>query len=221
MLMAFVIGDLVCTVMILVGLVVLLFLLLVPKLVEWRRGEGDSKALLVVVMTILIIVVASYTTWLVLDYREWTGTRELDYSLNITAPQGAIGVVMVPITFNADLQEALEVSPGGAIEIVDTEYGMALRVVFSGNVTVRGHLEWRKEFNDYRLTMENQEHLPGTNRYWFHFDGDETTNGTVGVELSLVHNSIYKYESYQVDLVMGEGWSEHKVLWDYQEWYYG
>jgi len=219
--MAFVIGDLVCTVMILVGLAVVLFLLLMPKVVEWRRGDGDSRALLVAVMAVLIIMVASYTTWLVLDYREWTESRELDYSLNITAPQGAIGVVMVPITVNEDLQDVLEASPGGSFEIVDTDYGKALRVVFTGNVTVRGHLEQRNEFADYHLTMENPEHLPGTNRYWFHFDGDEATNGTVDVELSLVHNSIFKYELFQADLVLEEGWSEHKVLWDFQEWYYG
>jgi hypothetical protein len=220
--MAFVIGDLVCTVIVLVGLTVLLFLLLLPKVVEWRRGDGgDRRSLLVAVMAVLIIVVASYTTWLVLDYRDWTDTRQLDYSLNITAPPDTVGVLMVPVTVNADLREALEVSPGGSIELVDTEYGKALRVVFSGNVTVHGHLERERELPDYHLTMESQEHIPGTNRYWFHLDTDGDTNGTVGVELSLVHTSIYKYESFKADLVIGEGWSEHKVMWDHQEWYYG
>ena len=219
--MAFVIGDLVCTVMILVGLIVLLFLLLLPKIIEWRRGEGDTRGLLVAVMLVLILAVGSYTTWLVLDYREWTENRELEYYLNVTAPDGAIGVVLVPVTINEDLQEALEVSPGGAIELVDTEYGKALRVVFQGNVTVRGKLEWREEFDEYHLTMLNDHHLPTSHMYWFAFDGDGATNGTVGVELSLVHTSIYKFESYKANLVLEEGWSEHKVLWDYQEWYYG
>jgi hypothetical protein len=218
--MVFVIGDLVCTVMILVGLVVILFLLLMPKVVEWRRGEGDRKGI-VVVMVVLMLVVGGYTTWLVLDYREWTDTRELEYSLNITAPDGAIGVLHVPVTVNEDLRDALEVSPGGSMELVDTEHGRALRVVFSGNVTVHGHLEAREEFDPYDLTMESTGHLPGTYRYWFHFDGDTATNGTVGVELELVHSSIYKYESFQVDLQLEEGWSEQKVLWDYQTWYYG
>ena len=219
--MAFVIGDLVCTVMILVGLVVLLFLLLLPKVSELRRGEGGSRRLPVVVMVVLMVAVGGYTTWLVLDYREWTETRELEYSLNITAPDGAIGVVMVPVTENADLREVLEVTPGGSIEIVDTEHGEALRVVFSGNVTVSGRLEWREEFDEYRPTMLSDAHLPGTHRYWFHFDGDEATNGTVGVEMVLVHNSIYLHESFKADLDLREGWSERKVLWDRQEWYYG
>jgi len=219
--MAFVIGDLVCTVMILVGLVVLLFLLLLPKVVEWRRGDGDTRGLLVVVMMVLILAVGSYTTWLVLDYREWTDTRELEYYLNVTVPDGAIGVVTVPVTVNEDLLEVLEVSPGGSIELVDTEFGKALRIVYQGNVTVHGRLKWREEFDDYHLSMRNTEHLPGTHRYWFQFDGDGTANGTVGIELDLVHTSIFKYESYRADIEIGEGWSEHKVLWDRQEWYYG
>jgi hypothetical protein len=219
--MVFVIGDLVCTVMILVGLVVLLFLLLLPKVAEWRQGGGDSKGLLVVVMLVLIIAVGSYTTWLVLDYREWTDTRELEYYLNVTAPEGAIGVVMVPVTVNEDLLEVLEVSPGGSIELIDTDFGKALRIVFSGNVTVHGRLVRQEEFTTYHLSMRNTEHLPGTRNYWFHYDGDEASNSTVGIELDLVHNSIFKYESYRTDIAIGEGWSEHKVLWDLQEWYYG
>ncbi len=219
--MVFVIGDLVCTVMILVGLVVLLFLLFLPKVIELRRGDGGSRRLLVVVMAVLMVSVGAYTAWLVLDYREWTGTRELDYTLNITAPDDAIGVVLVPVTVNRDLREALSVSPGGSIEVVETEHGEALRVVFQGNVTVRGRLERMGEFDDYQLTMVSTQHLPGTHRYWFHFEGDESTNGTVGVELALVHNSIYLYESYKADLELEEDWSEMKVLWDRQEWYYG
>ncbi|UCC92352.1 MAG: hypothetical protein JSW25_06670 [Thermoplasmata archaeon] len=218
--MVFVIGDLVCTVMILVGLVVILFLLLVPKMAEWRKGEGDRRTLLVV-MVVLMVAMAGYTTWLVLDYREWTDTRELEYSLNVTAPPDAIGVLMVPVTVNKDLRDALEVSPGGSMELVDTENGEALRVVFQGNVTVRGHLVAREEFEAYDLTMEAQGHLPGTYRYWFHFDGDAATNGTVEIELELVHNSIYKYESFRAGVRLDEGWTERKVLWDHQEWYYG
>jgi hypothetical protein len=219
--MAFVIGDLVCTVIVLVGLVVLLFLLLMPKVVEWRRGSGGSKGLVVAVMVVLMLAVGGYTTWLVLDYKEWTESRELEYSLNITAPDDSIGILLVPVTVNQDLRDALEVSPGGSIGLVDTEHGKALRVVFQGNVTVRGRLEWRQEFDDYHLTMASQDHIPGTNRFWFHFDGNTATNGTVGIELALVHTSIYKFETFRADLQLDEGWSEQKVLWDHQEWYYG
>jgi hypothetical protein len=219
--MAFVIGDLVCTVMILVGLVAVLFLLMVPKVVEWRRGDGDRRSTIVVMMLVLILAMGGYTTWLVLDYQEWTDTRTLDYSLNVTAPEGSFGVVFVPVTVNEDLQEALEVSDGDSVDLVDTEYGVALRVVFSGNASVHGHLESREVFDDYQLTMVSKEHLEGTHRYWFNFDGDEATNGTVEVDLSLVHSSIYLYESYKADLHLDEGWSEQKVLWDHQEWYYG
>ncbi|NIW83944.1 MAG: hypothetical protein GWN18_15595, partial [Thermoplasmata archaeon] len=67
-------------------------------------------------------------------------------------------------------------------------------MVFQGNVTVTGRLERMGEFDDYHLTMVSTQHLPGTHRYWFHFEGDEATNGSVGVELALVHNSIYLYE---------------------------
>ncbi|NIP36378.1 MAG: hypothetical protein GWN18_15600, partial [Thermoplasmata archaeon] len=71
----------VCTVMILVGLVVLLFLLFLPKVIEWRRGDEGSRRLVVVVMAVLMVSVGAYTAWLVMDYREWTGTRELEYTL--------------------------------------------------------------------------------------------------------------------------------------------
>jgi hypothetical protein len=218
--MVFVIGDLVCTVMILVGLVVILSLLLMPKVVEWRRGEGNRKGI-VMVMVALMLSVGGYTTWLVLDYREWTETSELEYSLNITSPDQGIGILLVPVTVNADLRDALEVSPGGVMELVETEHGKALRVVFQGNVTVRGRIVSRDELDPYEPTMRNTEHIAGTHRYWFHFDGDAVTNGTVGVELELVHTSIYKYESFRADLQLEEGWSEQKLLWDRQTWYYG
>jgi hypothetical protein len=219
--MVFVIGDLVCTVMVLVGLVVLLFLLLLPKIGEWRRGQGDTKGMLVAVMLALIVVTGSYTVWLVLDYRDWTTSRELEYNLNITAPADAIGVVLVPVTVNEDLRDVLEASPGASIELVDTEHGEALKVVFQGNVSVHGRLERTEDFDDYRMTMFSRTVKPGVQRYWFHFDGGDTSNGTVGVELRLVHNSIYLWESYRADLVLEEGWAERNVLGEYEEWYYG
>lgn len=219
--MVFVIGDLVCTVMILVGLVAVLFLLLVPKVVEWRRHGGDSRRLLVVLMSVLIVLVAGYTTWLVLDYREWTESRTLDYSVNITAPEGAIGVVTVPVTVNADLRQALEASPGASFEIVDTEHGEGLRITYRGSASVSGHLEWREEFDPYRLTMFERSAAPGVHVYWFHHEAGTGSNGTVDVEFRMVHNSIYVRESYLADLTLEEGWSEREVMGEYQEWYYG
>jgi hypothetical protein len=172
-------------------------------------------------MVALIVVTGSYTAWLVLDYRDWTTSRELEYSLNITAPPDSIGVVLVPVTLNQDLRDALEASPGATIEVVDTVHGEALKVVFQGNVSVHGRLERREDFEDYRMTMFSQTVRAGVQRYWFHFDGGDTSNGTARVEFRLVHNSIYVYESYRADLVLEEGWAERNVLGEYEEWYYG
>jgi hypothetical protein len=219
--MAFVVGDFICSVMIFVGLIAIIFLLMVPKIGEYRRGEGDRKGLLVVVMVLLIIGLGSYTAWMVADYREWTETRELEYRLNITAPEDAIGVLYVPVSVHEGLQAALEVSPGGAISVVETEYGTALRVAFEGNVSVNGRIKAREKLSDYQLSMVNTAHRPQTHRYWFNFDGNERTNGTVSIELALVHSSIYKYESFSATHDLAEGWTSNKVLWDYQEWYYG
>lgn len=219
--MSFVIGDLVCTVMILVGLVAVLFLLLVPKVVEWRRQGGDGRRPVVVVMSVLIVLVAAYTTWLVLDYRDWTETRTLDYSVNITAPEGAVGVVMVPVTVNRDMRNALEASPGASFELVDTEHGRALRVTFTGSVTVSGHLERREEFDPYRPTMFIRSAGPGVHVYWFFYESGTGSNGTVDVELRLVFDSLNVHESYLADLTLEEGWSEQDVMGEYQEWNYG
>ena len=122
--MVFIIGDLVCTVIVLVGLIVLTSLLLVPKLVELRRGLDGSRRLLVVVMVAAMVFLGAYVTWLYMDYHEWTVTKTLDYGLNITAGENVSGVIYVPVTVNMNLRDALEVVEGKAsIGIVATHYG--------------------------------------------------------------------------------------------------
>ncbi len=218
--MVFIIGDLVCTVMVMVGLVVLLFLLLIPKIVELRRGQNGSRRMLVVLMVVAMVFLGSYVTWLYLDYQEWTDTKTLDYGLNITAPEDASGTVYVPITINRDLRKAITVQEGqGSITVVETKYGTALRVDFSGNVTIHGGLETKDEFDDFELTLVDTSHLEGTRWYWFGRSGDP--NDTVEVDLSMEYHSVYRDEWFHASHRLAPGWASLKVRWSYQNWYYG
>jgi hypothetical protein len=218
--MVFIIGDLICTVMVMVGLIAVLFLLFIPKVVELRRGENGSKRILVVLMVAAMVFLGSYVTWLYLDYQEWTDTKTLDYGLNITAPEGISGTVYVPITVNRDLRDAVAVQDGQAtITIVEVKYGMALRVDFTGNVTIGGGLETQGEFADFELTLVDTSHIPGTRWYWFGRVSDP--NDTVEVDLSMEYHSVYRDEWYYATHQLDDGWASLKVRWGYQNWYYG
>ncbi len=218
--MVFVIGDLMCTVIVLVGLIVFTFLLLVPKVVELRRGLNGSRRVLVVLMVAAMVFLGSYVAWLYLDYQEWTDTKTLDLGLNVTAPEGAEGTVWVPITVNRDLRDAISVREGTAdLTIVETKYGTALRVDFKGSVSIRGGLETRGEFDDFELTSVDTSHVPGTRWYWFGRAGDP--NDTVEVDLSLEYHSVYRDEWYYATHQLDPGWASLRVRWGYQDWYYG
>ena len=220
--MAFVIGDMVCTVMMLVGLSVVLFMLLVPTLAEYRKGKGGStRPMVIMVMAVLIAALVGYSAWLYTDYQEWMGTQELEYTLNVTMDEPVQGVLYVPITVNTDLQEALEVDSGnGSITIEETARGLALRIEFTGNVSVHGLLKRPEDFQDFHLTMLDGRHFEYSRYHWVGLDTGGMPNGTVSVEYMLEHHRFDHDEWYWTSQEVDEGWESYKVTFEYFDWNY-
>lgn len=221
--MAFVIGDMVCTVMVLVGLSTILFMLLVPTLAEYRKGKGGStRPMVIIVMAVLIVALVGYSTWLYVDYQEWMGTQELEYTLNVTMAEPVQGVLYLPVSVNTILQEALEVdSDNGSITIVETARGLALRLEFTGNVTVHAWLERPGDFLDFHLTMLDERHHETSRYHWVGLDTGGMPNGTVSVEFMLEQHSFDHDEWSWVSEEVDEGWESYKVHFEYYDWYYG
>ena len=221
--MAFVIGDMVCTVMLLVGLSAILFMLLVPTLAEYRKGKGGStRPIAIMMMAVLIVALVGYSTWLYTDYQEWMGTEELEYTLNVTMDGPVRGVLYVPITVNTDLQKALEVdSDNGSITIEETARGLALRLEFTGNVSVRARLERPGDVQDFHLTMLDGQHSKASRYHWVGLDTGGMPNGTVSVEYMLEHHSFDHNEWHWTSHEVDEGWESYKVQFEYYDWNYG
>ena len=171
---------------------------------------------------VLIVALVGYSTWLYVDYQEWMGTEELEYTLNVTMSDPVHGVLYVPISVNTALQGALEVdSDNGSITIEETPMGLALRVEFTGNVTVHARLERLGEFQDFHLTMLDERHLAASRYHWVGLDTGGMPNGTVSVEFMLEQHSFDHAEWSWASMEVDEGWESYKVTFEYYDWYYG
>ncbi len=222
--MVFVIGDMVCTVLVLVGLASLLFMLFIPTLAEYRKGKGmETRPLVIIVMAILIASLVGYSTWLYMDYQVWIETEEVEYTLNITMTGPVQGVLYVPISVNTDIREVLEAdSANGTFSIETTGKGEALRVVFSGNVSISGKLVRRENFEGIELTMlDDENHLPASRYHWIGLDTGGQENGTVSVELMLQHHSIYVDQWHWTFEELDVGWVSYDFHFERYDFYYG
>lgn len=100
---------------------------------------------------------------------------------------GGDGALLVPISRNQFLQGSLEVTEGDAdIEVTETSHGLALRIAYSGGVSIRGWVETTGSLGRGNLTMLEDAWWGVKQSYWVGLGGGGSS-GTPEMEPGAPH----------------------------------
>jgi hypothetical protein len=212
-------GDYVCSSIVVVFLLALLALLLLPKVSEVRTRRPGRQRVIAVVIVVLMVALSVYMGAIYVEYRGWADRRELDYALNVTAPDDSSGLLWLPLSRNSELQEAIEVVGGnGSVTIEATMHGVSLVVQYRGNVSIEGTLVTWESVGDWKLTMLNNDLWRPRYAYWIHLA--RTAGDAPGIEFRFAHHTYIEDDWYSGTSVPVDGWGTFNIYYDHVQRYY-
>jgi small nuclear ribonucleoprotein (snRNP)-like protein len=138
----------------------------------------------------------------------------LDYRAVLTTNDTSAGVVWIPVSANTQMQDALLVTKGqGTLDLVQTEHGLALRIEYEGNLTVRGSLEAYEYFENWELTLKSEE---WDERIWAGHEPGIEAPGEVAIEVEVWRDSLYSGVGEDLDTSLVDGWEYYPFeYWEY------
>lgn len=179
---------------------------------RWKRDDTERakrsfQAILVVLMVAIASTLAlSFLT--VLRPDEW----EYTYEVNILTIREGQGTIHLPVSISERLQDAIRVTSGeGTASIVETERGLALRLVFQGAVTVRGSIISSQFLDEWGPTLLDPD---VENLAWVELD---YFNWTVLMKLDLkrYHLRTPFIATYEMAEMIEGGWNSYFI--DYSQ----
>ncbi len=212
-------GDYVCSSIVVVFLLALLALLLLPKLGEMNQRRPGRQRVIAVVIAVLMVSLSVYMAAIYVEYRGWRDRSELDYTLNLTAPENASGLLWLPVSKNRDLQRAIQVDMGnGSASIEATKHGSALVLRYTGNLSVHGDLVTWEGLGDWKLTMLNNDYWTTRISHWVHLT--RAGGDAPRLELRFAHHTYTEDDWYTSTFVPGDDWGTCNIYYDHTQRYY-
>jgi len=187
--------------------VIILTIWMLSTAMEWKK-EGTEKAKRRMMTLLVTIIVISATTASIYIYIDQNSAR-YDYTASVTTDQS--GVVHIPVTYDEELQDQLRVTSGlGSISIVDTEHGRALRIEFSGNVTVNGRIVRDDRLDDGGLTMLNDTRGIWA---WVNLEIDGDLESHVDLDIDLDNANVPGHDQgYEMEDRLEVGWDVYPII---------
>ncbi len=185
----------------------LLILGLLHYFYRYQADRDRKDRLRAVIMALALSGILLSASYIAIEDKRKEELVTLDYRAILTTNHTSEGVVWVPVCSNSEMQDALRVTKGkGTIDLVETEHGLALRIEYEGNVTVRGHLESFEYFAVWQLTMK---HAEWSEWVWAGYDPAPGEVGNVSIKIEVWWESLYSGVDEEVNAYLVEGWDEY------------
>ena len=121
----------------------------------------------------------------------------LEYTVELESRSEGPDEVLLPINVNREFKDSLRINSGkGRFDMVGTEYGLALRVNFSGKIEIRGKLETIKGIEDRNLTMVNRSEEYQWIECWIYFNPFNVSDYNCSIDLKLEYGALDWWETY-------------------------
>jgi hypothetical protein len=207
-----IVGDIVCTLLLVVVLILTLAFLLVPKLVQYRKEGKRNQAMAMAVISVLVMVLGVYGGAVYSEYYDWSHRTELEYVLTIVT-EGE-GTLYVPVSNNRELEGSLYFEEGnGSLSVQRWSHGLALKVEYAGNTTVRGRIVTVEDPGDWELTMLEEIWFTVRRIHWYGLELDE--GNPPMVELRFERHTYNEDDWFEADWTPQEGWGTFSVRWQH------
>ena len=185
----------------------LLILALLHYFYRYQADKDKKDRLRAVIMALALSGILLSASYIAIEDKRKEELVTLDYRAILTTNHTSEGVVWVPVSSNSEMQDALRVTKGkGTINLVETEHGLALRIEYEGNVTVRGYLESFEYFAVWQLTMKSAEWYEYV---WADYDPAPGEVGNVSIKIEVWRESLYSGVDEEVNAYLVEGWDEY------------
>ncbi len=192
----------------------LLILALLHYFYRYQADKDRTDRLRAVIAALALAGILVTVSYIAIEEDRKEDLVTLDYRAVITTNSTSEGVVWIPVSANTQMQDALRVTKGqGTIDLVQTEHGLALRIEYEGNLTVRGSLEAYEYFENWELTLKSEE---WDERIWAGHEPGIEAPGEVAIEVEVWRDSLYSGVGEDLDTSLVDGWEYYPFeYWEY------
>lgn len=206
--------------MLLIGVIMCIeFIGLVSCIRRYRRGRNQRWIIAIGIISGLLVFGLCIETYLYVDHLYKTKYQHLEYSVSLSSLSNKTELVYLPISQDTDLQHSLYIASGiGAMEIISTIHGTALKINFTQAIEVRGELGSFSEFPGVSLTMINQTKQNETFSWihdmeiWIYYESADPMPHNCTFEVHLHHMFPRGDALWHCDGLGVEGWNTY---WGY------
>lgn len=199
--------GLIILILFIIALILLFFLL--TK--EEKRTKSRYFLLIILVIGIAVgleLEILLYENMIYAANRDY-----LHYELTISSTSYEYEIVYMPVCLDSNVRKNLEIKSGtGSFELIGTEYGMALKVNFSGKISIDGEYETADGIGDHDLTLLYDSEEGNIYRgldvaYWIYYHPANEGNYNCSIQLRLGHGAFDWSEFHEVNTYLRSGWN--------------
>ena len=98
----------------------------------------------------------------------------------------------------------------GTISVIDTLYGVALKINFSNKIEIHSKIDTTNRIGKYGLTMENKTESYGLKiEHWIYYSYSQSSNNSCIFDLKLEYDSLSTYVTYDFHGYLERGWNTY------------
>lgn len=182
------------------------------RYVQYLKEKKGDHLIVAAVAFSLMVVAVGFQVLFVACYPSPIEYYAFEYSLVLESASDEFEEVYVPIGENATLQNALRIDSGsGSISIIDTQYGRALKVNFTGRIDISGKIETYRAIGETDLTMVNRMDVRDRVEYWMYYKPYNSSDYNCSFRFSLQYEAEAEclWMTYESEGFLEEGWNTY------------
>jgi hypothetical protein len=182
---------------------------------KYRKNKTPKNLLIFIVFFAICFGGFTYMLYSSWNYYYQSNYELLEYSLECHSFSDNAEGICLPISENQFLQQSLRITSGsGTFEIVETIYGTALLINFTGTIQITGTLNTLYDLNNYSLTLLNESHynesIFGYNvNYWMFFQPTDPFDYNCSFKLVLSHETYNSWYRERCEGSLDLGWKTY------------
>jgi hypothetical protein len=145
------------------------------------------------------------------DYQYQLHHETIEYRLEIYPDSNETVTVFVPMSKNKEVQNNISILSGnGTFSQINSSYGAALQINFSGEIKIYGKYGTTQGISSYQLTMIHQTSKEKNMSYWMYYHSDNSSENPCQFDLTLHYTALDIWETYEISGFFSEGWNTYQ-----------
>lgn len=191
------------------GLIIVLIIIKLSKL-KYSNIEENQRRKLSFLLVVILVLAMIFETLIIGGLFYAFGHTEVEYTVELNSSSSTYELVYFPLVENNKFFQSLRIISGnGNLSLVDSEYGNALMINFTGAVKVSSKFSTIMLSGGPELSMRREINIYGDPVYWIYYKPSNSTNYNCTYQLSLEYNGFGSETIISSRGYLNSGWNTY------------